>query len=165
MGAAASGGYLWRAASRRCVARREESSLRSVPLKCCGRAGGGLQPVGGVLLRVPGMSADSFPPCSLACRRVFPAVDLLLGISRLCGAMCAGGSAWVVRRAAVSFCVLPVVSCVGAPWCVLTRGGSTRRGSCWWWQSLCVPGALFFLLLFRVSVRVSFCCWEWLRRG
>ncbi|RNC51408.1 exo-alpha-sialidase, partial [Trypanosoma cruzi] len=78
----------------------------------------------------------------------------------------AGGSAWVVRRAAVSFCVLPFVSCVGAPWCVLTRGRSIRRGSCWWWrQSLRVPGALFFLLLFRESVCVSCCCWEWLRRG
>ncbi|RNF07375.1 chitin-binding like protein, partial [Trypanosoma cruzi] len=43
MGAAASCGCLWRAASRRCFARREDSSLRSVPLTCCGRAGGGVR--------------------------------------------------------------------------------------------------------------------------
>ncbi|ESS61319.1 hypothetical protein TCDM_11108 [Trypanosoma cruzi Dm28c] len=44
-------------------------------------------------------------------------------------------------------------ACVGVARCVLTRGGSTRCGFYCWWQSLCAPGALFFLLIPCVCVR------------
>ncbi|ESS60269.1 hypothetical protein TCDM_12182 [Trypanosoma cruzi Dm28c] len=42
---------------------------------------------------------------------------------------------------------------VGVAPCAPTRGGSTRCGFYCWWQSLCVPGALFFLLIPCVCVR------------
>ncbi|ESS61547.1 hypothetical protein TCDM_10856 [Trypanosoma cruzi Dm28c] len=54
------------------------------------------------------------------------------------------GETTVKRLAAVHVGVVP---------CVLKRGGSTRCGFYCWWQSLCVPGALFFLLIPCVCVR------------
>ncbi|RNC43309.1 trans-sialidase [Trypanosoma cruzi] len=62
-----------------------------------------------------------------------------------------------VSRAAVLFCI-SLVDCVWAffwLFSVLTRDEQqdTRRDSCCWWQSLCVPGALFFLLVPCVCLR------------
>ncbi|ESS62559.1 trans-sialidase [Trypanosoma cruzi Dm28c] len=42
---------------------------------------------------------------------------------------------------------------VGVAPCALTRDRSTRCGFYCWWQSQCVPGALFFLLIPCVCVR------------
>ncbi|PBJ75866.1 hypothetical protein BCY84_10558 [Trypanosoma cruzi cruzi] len=100
-------------------------------LPCCDCYFGGIQPLGGVafwclvLLRI-GFSAaaarsDVFLPLFIHQRRIL----------RLCGAMCGcvgrdrskttGGSACVLRRAAVLFCIPLFVLCVNVARCVLTR--------------------------------------------
>ncbi|RNC35563.1 trans-sialidase [Trypanosoma cruzi] len=145
---------------------------------CCGRDVGSVRPASDVAFWVAGTCAVGFLLGSCNCRLITAAVDTstvkpraVRGDVRQRRSGCDGGTR-IERRAAACRCFEGgraffasrwLFSCVGVARCVLTRGRSTRRDTCWWWQSLCVPGALLFLLLFRVSVRVSCCCWEWLR--
>ncbi|RNC53982.1 trans-sialidase [Trypanosoma cruzi] len=109
------------------LARREDVSPRFVLSRCCCRYFGGVQPVSGVALRVPGTSADFFPSSCCACRCVFFAVHRLKrdspavrsDVRRRLRSGCAGGEnsemsggrTWAVQRTVVLSC-LPLVVCL-----------------------------------------------------
>ncbi|PBJ77330.1 chitin binding-like protein [Trypanosoma cruzi cruzi] len=88
-----------------------------------------------------------FTPGSCTCRRVPPAVDTATKDSPAVR----GDVRWMVRGETTVKRL--AAARVGVAPCAPTRGGSTRCGFYCWWQSLCVPGALFFLLIPCVCVR------------
>ncbi|RNC43195.1 hypothetical protein TcCL_NonESM07108 [Trypanosoma cruzi] len=126
------------------------------------------------LLRVPEVGAERFPPSSYRCRSVFLVVYLTAGaFPAVRGDVCrrrsgcgggdnsgtTGGSAWAAEGGCA---LLPPAGYFMFGRRLVCADAWQKRPP---WLLLVVvvavcSGAAIFLLLFRVSVCVSCCCWE-----